>query len=121
VTVSSQFVRQSNPHCPECRSALCHFHYLREAAKPIYAADRHAKKELKKHVRGVRTIERSVTDSDNQVSETVRGYCLAVRSALTHDGRPPLEASGLKLQEKLLLIEESLERVAKKGNYPLPS
>jgi hypothetical protein len=26
---------------------LCHFHYLREAAKPIYEADRHAKKELK--------------------------------------------------------------------------
>src|SRR6516162_9783151 len=29
---------------------LCHFHYLREAAKPIYEADRHAKKELKKRV-----------------------------------------------------------------------
>src|SRR3954454_16636252 len=37
---------------------LCHFHYLREAAKPIYEADRHAKKELKKRVRGVRPIER---------------------------------------------------------------
>lgn len=106
---------------PGVPHALCHFHYLREAAKPIYAADRHAKKELKKHVRGVRTIERSVTDSDNQLSETVRGYCLAVRSALTHDGRPPLEASGLKLQERLTLIKRSLERVAKKGNYPLPS
>ena len=37
---------------------LCHFHYLREAAKPIYEADRHAKKELKKRVRGIRPIER---------------------------------------------------------------
>ena len=27
---------------------LCHFHYLREAARPIFEADRHAKKELKK-------------------------------------------------------------------------
>jgi transposase-like protein len=26
---------------------LCQFHYLREAALPIYEADRHAKKELK--------------------------------------------------------------------------
>src|SRR3989442_8805896 len=26
---------------------LCQFHYLREAARPIYEADRHAKKELK--------------------------------------------------------------------------
>lgn len=28
----------------------------------------------------------------------------AVRSALTDDGRPPLEASGLRLQERLTLI-----------------
>ena len=27
----------------------------------------------------------------------IRGYCAAVRSALTDDGRPPLEAPGLKL------------------------
>jgi hypothetical protein len=39
---------------------LCQFHYLREAAKPIFEADRHAKKELKKRVRGVRPIERSL-------------------------------------------------------------
>ena len=36
---------------------LCHFHYLREAAKPISEADRHAKKELKKRVRGIRPID----------------------------------------------------------------
>lgn len=39
---------------------LCQFHFLREAATPIYEADRHAKKELKKKVRGVRRIERRV-------------------------------------------------------------
>ncbi len=37
---------------PEVRHQLCQFHYLREAAQPIYEADRHAKKELKKLVRG---------------------------------------------------------------------
>jgi Transposase, Mutator family len=31
---------------------LCHFHFLREAAHPVFEADRHAKKELKKQVRG---------------------------------------------------------------------
>src|SRR5215210_5208347 len=39
---------------------LCQFHYLREAAKEVYEADRHAKKELKKRVRGVRPIEREL-------------------------------------------------------------
>ena len=39
----------------------------------------------------------------------MRGYCAAVRSALTDDGLPPLSASGLKLHERLTHIAESLE------------
>ena len=53
---------------------------------------------------------------DDPVSKTAQSYCLAVRSALTDDGRPPLEASGLKLRSRLTLIEQSLERVAQKGD-----
>lgn len=100
---------------PGIPHGLCHFHYLREAAKMIYEADRHAKKELKKHLRGIRAIERSFSNSEDPVAEVIHGYCLAVRSSLTSDGRPPLQASGLKLKERLTLIEQSLERVAKKG------
>ena len=90
---------------------LCQFHYLREAAKPIFEADRHAKKELKKRVRGVRPIERSLEGRTDAEAEAARGYCLAVRSALTDDGRPPLAASGLKLKDRLEAIADSLERV----------
>ncbi len=94
---------------------LCHFHYLREAARPIYEADRHAKKELKKTVRGVRPIERAVEGRDDPEAEVTRGYCLAVRSALTDDGRPPLTASGLKLRDRLDRFEASLGRLEEKG------
>jgi hypothetical protein len=100
---------------PEVPYQLCQFHYLREAARPIYEADRHAKKELKKKVRGVRAIERRVEDQSGTEAEVVRGYCSAVRSALTDDGRPPLEASGLKLHERLSAIDASLDRAAVKG------
>ncbi len=89
----------------------CHFHYLREAAKPIYEADRHAKKELKKRVRGIRKLERQVENDDDSEAEVVRGYCAAVRSALTDDGRPPLSAPGLRLHERLEQIAASLDRV----------
>ncbi len=65
---------------------LCHFHYLREAAKPIADADRHAKKELKKQVRGARPIERALEGRTDEEAEAIRAYCLAVRSALTDDG-----------------------------------
>ncbi len=90
---------------------LCQFHYLREAAKPIFEADRHAKKELKKRVRGVRPIERAVEGQTDAEAEATRDYCLAVRSALTDDGRPPLAAAGLKLRERLEAVARSLERV----------
>jgi hypothetical protein len=90
---------------------LCQFHYLREAAKPIFEADRHAKKELKKRVRGVRPIERDLEGRTDATAEVARGYCLAVRSALTDDGRPPLAAAGLTLKKRLDAIADSLDRV----------
>jgi hypothetical protein len=96
---------------------LCHYHYLREAALPIYEADRHAKKELKRHVRGVRPIERRLEGRQDAEAQAVRGYCLAVRSALTDDGRPPLAAAGLKLYERLQALQASIERVAQKGGF----
>jgi hypothetical protein len=94
---------------------LCQFHYLREAARPIYEADRHAKKELKKKVRGVRDIERRAENRTDSQAEVVTGYCSAVRSALTDDGRPPLEPSGLKLHDRLEAISASLGHVEQKG------
>ena len=100
---------------PDVPQQLCHFHYLREAAKPVYEADRHAKKELKKHLRGVRPIERAIEQRNDAEAEAIRGYCLAVRSAVTDDGRPPLEAPGLKLHERVSAIATSLTRVSEKG------
>ena len=93
---------------------LCQFHYLREAARPLYEADRHAKKELKKQVRGVRPIEKSLEGRDDPEAEAVRGYCLAVRGALSDEGHPPLDAPGLALQERIAAIHASIERVAAK-------
>jgi len=89
---------------------LSQFHYLREAARPIFEADRHAKKELKKRVRGIRPLERQVESRTDPEAAVVRDYCSAVRSALTDDGRPPLAASGLKLHERLSAIAASLKR-----------
>jgi hypothetical protein len=99
---------------PEVPHQLCHFHYLREAARPIYEADRHAKKELKKRVRGVRPIERELEGREDEEAIATRGYCAAVRSAITDDGRPPLAASGLKLHNRLTQVSQSLDRVAEK-------
>ena len=90
---------------------LCQFHFLREAARPIYEADRHAKVLLKKNLRGIRKIKRRLDARNDQHGGVLTAYCLAVRSALTDDGRPPLVASGLRLRERVEQIEASLGNV----------
>jgi len=96
---------------------LCQWHYRREAAKPVYEADRHAQVQLKKKVRGIRPIERKVEGRADAEADVIRGYGAAVRSALTDDGRPPLEASALKLQKRLTEVAARLDGVrGKRGS-----
>ncbi len=71
-----QAIAEAFPGVPHQR---CQFHYLREAARPIYEADRHAKVALKAQVRGVRPIERSLEGRDDACAAAARGYCAAVR------------------------------------------
>src|SRR5258705_785730 len=125
ITDGQHSVRQAVARVlPDVPHQLCQFHYLREAARPIFAADRHAKKELKKRVRGVRPIKRARQGRGDPEAQPPRGYCSAVRSALTDDGRPPLAASGLKLRERLEAVATPLERgeqaqrAVGKGGFP---
>ncbi len=111
-------VASALPHKPH---QLCHYHYYKEAFQPLIEADRHAKKELKKLVRGVRPIERSVSEEQEPIGKVVKGYCLAVRSALTDEGHPPLDPPGVKLHQRLTKIYSSLEGVKKSAPPALRS
>ena len=90
---------------------LCQFHFLREAARKVYEADRHANVQLKENLRGIRKIERRLEARNDQHAGVLTASCLAVRSALTDDGRPPLVASGLRLKERIEHIGASLDHV----------
>jgi MULE transposase domain len=98
---------------------LCQFHYLKDATKPLYDADQHAKTQLKKQLRGVRPIERAVEEHKTAENEAIRGYCLAVRASLTDDGRSPLQASGLRLYDRITQVSDSIARVQGKKDSPL--
>jgi hypothetical protein len=98
---------------------LCQFHYLEDATEPLYEADRHAKTQLKKQLRGVRPIERALEEHSTPENEAIRGYCLAVRAALTDDGRSPLQPSGLKLYDRITQVSDSIARVQGKKDCHL--
>ena len=68
----------------------------------------------------MRPLERALEERTDPEAEAIRSYCLAVRSALTDDGQPPLDAAGLRLQERLQAIRTSIERVGEKGGCRVP-
>ncbi|MBF6615038.1 MAG: ISNCY family transposase, partial [Chloroflexi bacterium] len=92
----------------------CQFHYLKDATKLRDVADRHAKTQWKKQLRGVRPIERAVEEHKTPANDASRGYGLAVRSALTDDGRSPLPPSGLKRYDRITQVSDSIARVQEK-------
>jgi hypothetical protein len=54
---------------PGVPQPLCQFHFLRAAGTPSDAMDRHAKKELKKTVGDIRTVERKVESQQGPQAE----------------------------------------------------
>jgi hypothetical protein len=55
---------------PKVPHQLCQFHYLKDAIDPRDVADRHAKTQLKKQLRGVRPIERALEQSNKAPLKT---------------------------------------------------
>jgi|SRR5437667_1008550 len=99
---------------PNVPHQLCQIHYLRDAAEQIVDADKHAKTQLKAQIRGIRPIERTLEQDQNEAAQAAYKYCLAVRTAIADDGHPPLDLGGIKLYSRLSQISHSLEEVAQK-------
>jgi hypothetical protein len=82
----------------------------------VFDADRHAKKELKKQLRGIRPIERAVEGQADLEAELVRGPSRrGAAEVIPDEDRAPLAASGLKLKGRLEKVDRSLNRLAQKG------
>jgi hypothetical protein len=116
----------------------CANHFLRDLAKPVLDADSHTKVQMRKKVRGLRTIEQTVLkqrrdpageevqatppeELDANVDgaraaeadpagEVVLAYCCAVRGILNDDQGGPLHPPGLRMAEALVEVRESIRR-----------
>jgi len=124
---------------PDVPHRYCDNHFLRDLAKPVLEADSHAKVQMRKKVRGLRTIEQAVlqrqkagakdltSDAPGATGTTptaakqspavvdpadpvVLDYCAAVRGILNDDQGGPLHPPGLRMAEALHEVQESLQR-----------
>src|SRR5713101_4299794 len=135
------FVRGIAAEFPGVPHRYCANHFLRDVAKPVLEADSRAKGQMRRKVRGLRTIEREVfaaqrgaeraalaeapseavrsntAPADETTQEVELDYCAAVRGILNDDQGGPLHPPGLRMAEALADVHGSLQRnlEAKKG------
>ena len=135
------FVRGIAAEFPGVPHRYCANHFVRDVAKPVLDADSRAKVQMRRKVRGLRTIEREVFAEQRGAeraalveaqSEAVRSnaapadettqaveldYGAAVRGILNDDQGGPLHPPGLRMAEALADVHGSLQRnlEAKKG------
>jgi hypothetical protein len=125
---------------PDVPHRSCDNHFLRDLAKPVLDADSHAKVQMRKKGRGLRTIERAVlrrqksqTQDDlrprtpeatgpasataepspagvDPAGSVVLDSCAAVRGILHDDQGGPLHPPGLRMAEALNEVQASIQR-----------
>jgi len=105
---------------PDVPHQLCQYHALREAAEPLWAADRALLVEAKKELRGLREVEERVrareprTPADEVVLDTV----LALRQTVRERGVLPFDLAGLRALAAPAALDETLGRCLEKGGTP---
>ncbi len=134
------FVKGIAAEFPDVPHRYCDNHFLRDVAQTVLEADSHAKVQMRKKVRGLRTIEQAVlqrrkaqTKGDitpdapeangtataaanlspavaDPANSVVLDYCAAVRGILNNDQGGPLHPPGLQMAAALHEVQESIQR-----------
>src|SRR5260221_4231808 len=84
---------------PDIPHQLCHLHYLREAAKPVYEADRHAKKLRRQSFLDELLFEDRKIAFRRLTEATLHAPCLMAVIKFVPQGTPSREISGAKLYQ----------------------
>ena len=136
------FVTSIAAEFPDVPHRYCDNHFLRDVAKPVLEADSHAKVQLRRKARGLRTVEQAVLKKQRSsqqsaaivdppvdgptppigdaAGQVVLDYCAAVRGILNDDQGGPLHPPGLRMAEALTEVRDSIQRNLdeKKGGSP---
>lgn len=93
---------------PEAPYQLCQFHYIKDLAKPAADEDRALKTDIKKELRGIRSIEQTLQKRTDPDAQILLGFTEAIRATLGENGEPPLDGGGTQVYEQISTIHDSL-------------
>jgi hypothetical protein len=98
---------------------LCQYHALREAAEPLWEADRHLLVEAKQELRGLREVEERTRRPDDPhptdpASGVVLDTVLALRQVVRERGTLPFDFAGLRAMDALGALGATLDRCLQK-------
>ena len=97
---------------------LCQYHALREAAEPLWEADRHQLVRAKKELRCLRDVEERVRQRDGPATAAVGvvlDSVMALRQTVRARGTLPLDFAGLRVMDDLAALGQTLDRCLEKG------
>ncbi len=94
---------------------FCHFHVLRNACLPIIDMDRNLKMEVRKAIRGVSSVEKSLKSKNlaegDDANQLVAFACLLLRSILVYPGTVPLNWGGMTVFQRLRALDKKLQQM----------
>jgi hypothetical protein len=101
----------------------CQYHGLREAAEPLWEADRRLLVEAKKELRGLREVEERTrrVEPPDPASLVVLDTVLALRQVVRERGVLPFDFAGLQAMDDLKALGQTLDRcLEKRGTSAWP-
>jgi hypothetical protein len=116
---------------PKVRHQYCQLHFVTNLAKPLVKADRKLLGEVRESLSGkVADVEKLIqahTGKGQALSQDesamLQELCLAIRSVLRFNAKPPFDPPGLRLLENLSALRELVRqmRLEKGALLPRPS
>jgi len=122
--------------CPNIPHRYCSNHFIRDLAEQILENDSHAKVQMRRKIRGLRTIEKEILAELDQYQEKegqltykqqtyamniVLDYCAAIRGILNDNHGGPLTPSGLRMAKALEEVSQSIECSMEQKETPIYS
>ena len=114
---------------PDLPHQICQFHAIREAGRLIYNADHRVKTDMRIRMqerthtyrhdlhKRLREAEENKEEKEQEIQQLqiLEEYAAMVEGALNRESQAPFQYGGLAMQEALIRIETSLEKLEKRG------